>query len=175
MKLLQLQAGRNSDRLLLICVALLVANLAACGFYLAGATNLPPQLVSIHLLAEDLNAGQKALLKRRLKQAGAVLTDNQDNGAVRLEVAISVLPDRRLADTAGSGKVITRILRQLDYSLTSATGESMVDQKTILRQLVVESDSDNIVGFEYEKRSAVDSLDQELVGQLVFQLIHFQN
>ncbi len=171
----QVPVGRNNYHLILIIIALLGSNLAACGFYLAGSSSLPSQLASIQIVAEDLNAGQKALLKQRLKQAGAVLTDNQDNGAVRLEVAINVLPDRRLADTAGSGKVITRLLRQLDYSLTSATGESMVDQKTILRQLVVESDSDNIVGFEYEKRSAADLLDQELIGQLVFQLIHFQN
>jgi len=158
-----------------IIIALLVANLAACGFYLRGSSSLPPQLVSMQVLAENLDSRQKTALKQQLIQAGASLKDNRADDAVHLTVAIRVLPERKLADTAGSGKTIIRVFRQLSYSLTTATGELLLDQKTILRQLDLEFDSNDLAGLEYEKESAGVLLDEALIGQLIFQLKHFQN
>ena len=174
MKSIQRQVANNSRYLILIIAALLAVNLSGCGFYLAGNSNLPPQLVSLQLLADDLTNSQMSLLSQRLKRAGANLEENQDE-AVRLKVVIKALPERRLADTAGSGKTIVRLFRQLSYNLTTASGDFLMEQKTILRQIDVERDSDDIAGLEYEKQSATESLDRELVGQLIFQLKHFKN
>jgi len=169
MKSVQAQVGRNTHSLLLIILALLVANLSGCGFHLAGSSKLPPQMTSLQLLADELNNSQTVLLNQRLKQAGATLKDNR-NDAVRLRVVIKALPDRKLVDTAGSGKSIIRLFRQLSYSLTTAEGDLLVEQKTILRQMDVERDSDDIGGLEFERQSAAESLDRQLIEQLIFQL-----
>jgi outer membrane lipopolysaccharide assembly protein LptE/RlpB len=174
MKSIQEQVANNCRYLLLIIIILLVVNLSGCGFYLAGSSNLPPQLVSLQLLTDDLTNSQISLLGRQLKQAGANLEKNQ-NDAVRLKVVIEALPERKLVDTAGSGKTIVRLFRQLNYNLTAANGDYLAEQKTILRQIDVERDSDDIAGLEYEKQSAAKSLDRELVEQLIFQLKHFKN
>jgi outer membrane lipopolysaccharide assembly protein LptE/RlpB len=158
-----------------IIVVLLVTNLAACGFYLRGSSGLPPQLLSMQVLAEDLDSSQKRALDQQLIQAGASLKNNQSGDAVRLTVAIKALPERRLVDTAGSGKTIIRVFRQLSYSLTTGTGEILLEHKTIQRQLDIELDSNNLAGLEYEKESAGVLLDEALIGQLIFQLKHFQN
>ena len=154
---------------------LFIANLTACGFYLAGNTSLPPQLASIELLSDNLDSSQKALLTGQLIQAGADLRDNQGAGVVRLSVTITDLPERKLADTAGSGKAIIRLFRQLSYSITTSSGEQVAAQKTILQQLDIELDSNDMSGLEYEKQSAGASLDQALIGQLINQLKHFKN
>jgi outer membrane lipopolysaccharide assembly protein LptE/RlpB len=153
-----------------ITFCLLIANLSACGFHLAGSSSLPPQLASIHLIADSLDNRQKATLDQQLKRAGASIKNDQSGGAVGLKVDIKVLPDRNLVNTAGSGKTIIRLFHQLSYSLVAANGDLLVEQKTILRQMDIELDSNNLAGLEYEKQSAAILLDQELIAQLIFQL-----
>ena len=128
----------------------------------------------MQLLADDLNSRQKNELRQQLIQAGANLIDNPAGDAISLKVAIKVLPERNLADTAGSGKAIIRLFRELSYSLSTATGELLIDQKTILRQLDIDLDSNELAATRYEKQNAGLLLDQELFGQLIFQLSHFQ-
>ncbi|MHC4222131.1 MAG: LPS-assembly lipoprotein LptE [Planctomycetota bacterium] len=174
MKCFRVQAGRNNYLARSILVILLLINLGACGFYLAGGSSLPPQLVSIQLVSDNLDSRQRALLSQQLTQAGADLKSEQAAGSVRLSVSIENLPERNLVDTARSGKAIIRLSRQLSYSMMTATGEQLEGQKTILRQMDVEFDSNDLAGLEYEKESARVLLDQALVGQLIFQLKHFQ-
>ena len=171
MKSIQAQAGSYSYNLLLIILTLLVASLSGCGFRLAGSSKLPPQMTSLQLLADELNNSQTVLLKQRLKQAGANLKDIRDD-AVRLRVVIEALPERKLVDTVGTGKSIIRLFRQLRYSLTTPEGDLLIEQKTILRQMDVERDSDDIGGLEFERQSAAESLDRQLIEQLIFQLKH---
>jgi outer membrane lipopolysaccharide assembly protein LptE/RlpB len=157
-----------------ILIVFLLAGLTACGFHLRGSISLPLPLISMQLIAEDLDSRQKTELERQLIRADASLEDNQAENAVRLRVSIRVLPDYKLADTTGSGKVIIRLLRELSYSLSTATGELLIDQKTILRHHDIDLDSNELAGFEYEKQSSGLLLDQELFEQLIFQLSHFQ-
>ncbi len=157
-----------------ILIIFLLASLTACGFHLRGSTSLPPPLISMQLLAEDLDSRQKTELERQLIQAGANLKDVQVGVAVHLTVTIKVLPDRSVANSGGQGISIIRIFRQLSYSLSAATGELLVDQTTILRQHDISLGSNELAGMEYEKQSAGILLDRELIGELILQLSHFQ-
>ena len=74
----------------------------------------------------------------------------------------------------GRGKSVIRIFRQLSYSVSRATGELLVDQTTILRQLDIALNSNELAAVEYEKQSAGILLDQELFRQLIFQLSFIQ-
>lgn len=157
-----------------IVVILLVASLSACGYHLRGSTSLPPPLISMHLLADDLDSRQKTELERQLIQAGASLKDVQTGVSVHLTVAIKVLPDRSVVNSAGQGISIVRIFRQLSYSLSAATGELLVDQTTILRQSDISLDSNELAGIEYEKQNAGVLLDRELIRELILQLSHIK-
>jgi LPS-assembly lipoprotein len=157
-----------------IVIILLAAGLTACGFHLRGSTSLPPLLISMQLLAEDMDSRQKTELERQLIQAGASLKDVQDGSAVHLTVAIKVLPDRSVANSGAQGRTIIRIFRQLIYSLNAATGELLVEQTTIMRQHDIWFDSNELAAMEYEKQSAELLLDRELIRELILQLSHFQ-
>lgn len=157
-----------------IVIILLVASLTACGFHLRGSTSLPPPLISMQLVAEDLDRRQNTELERQLIQAGASLKDVQAGVAVHLTVAIKSLPDRSVVNASGQGKSIIRIYRQLSYSLSATTGDLLVDRTTILRQVDISFDSNELAAIEYEKQSAWVILDRDLIGDLIRQLSHFQ-
>ena len=61
MKLFRVQIRMTKYLSRSIIGILLIANLAACGFYLAGSSSLPPQLSSIQLLSDTLDGKQKTL------------------------------------------------------------------------------------------------------------------
>ncbi len=153
-----------------IVIVLLAGFLSACGFHLRGVATLPPELQSIQLVTNNLTVSQESQLNRSLVQAGASLTNDGNPSRVRLRVAIRPLPERTLVDTAASNIIIVRLSRELGYSLSSATGEHLVDQKTIFRQLDLQLNSDNALSIEYEKKSAIDSLDRTLINQLILEL-----
>jgi hypothetical protein len=88
-------------------------------------------------------------------------------------VAIRPLPERTLVNTVGSNIIIVQLSRELRYSLTAASGEHLVDQKTILRRQDLQLDSDNALSIEYEKTSAIESLDRLLINQLIIELERF--
>ena len=157
----------------LVFVIFFVSNLTACGFHLAGNSSISSRLNSIQLITDDLDVHQISDLSRQLTQAGASLVDNPVGDTVRLAVTIKNLPERNLVDSAGSGKTIIRLFRQLSYNLESAAGEIMVEQSTILRQKDIELDSDDLARLDNEKQIAEALLDEELLGQLIFQLLYF--
>jgi len=177
-KILFLHLFSLSDRIMYLSRAIvmvfLLASLSSCGFHLRGSTSLPPPLISMQLLTEDLDSRQKTELERQLIQAGASLKDVQVGDAVQLTVAIRVLPERSVVNTAGQGVSIIRIFRQLSYSLSTTTGEPLVDPTTILRQQDIALDSNELAAVEYEKQNAGILLDQELFRQLILQLSHLQ-
>jgi LPS-assembly lipoprotein len=156
-----------------IVIVLLAGFVSACGFHLRGVATLPPELQSIHLVTDGLTVNQESQLNRSLVQAGASLTNNGSPDRVRLKVAIRPLPERTLVNTVGSNIIIVQLSRELRYSLSSTSGEHLVDQKTIVRRQDLQLDSDNALSIEYEKKSAIESLDRILINQLILELERF--
>jgi LPS-assembly lipoprotein len=157
-----------------LLVVILVGLLPACGFHLRGVANLPPELQSIELQSENLSVNQTALLRRNLERSGANLSNDGSSQRVTLKVAIKSLPDRNLADSIGANSVVVRVSRQLSYSLTSDDGVSLLEKSSIERHIDLTLDNNNPLGIEFERESAQESLDRELVIQLILILEQFQ-
>lgn len=153
----------------LLLIALLIY-LPACGFHLRGQFSLPAELESIQLLAEDLDARQRALLSRKLRQAGASLQAAGNPQQVQLRVSLGSLASRLLVDAAGSGKSIVRLSRQLTYRLDKAGGERLIGITTLEQQLDLELDDNNLLDSNERIRRAGESLDRALIEQMIFAL-----
>ena len=160
--------GYRSSRLVIVVVFSI--GLVACGFRLAGTANLPPELSTIHLLTNNLDKQQQDEIRRQLTRAGATLVDQATADAVLLTVTFKVLPDRRLATGASSGKSVERVARSLDFSLKSPTGEIIAPLKTLLQQKNVELDDNSLLASNQEKASVIKDLEQSLFKQLINQL-----
>ena len=154
-------------------IFLLLGLLSACGFHLRGVAALPPELQFIQLTTDNLTVSQVSQLNRNLVQAGASLNNDGSSDRVGLTVAIRSLPERTLVGSFGSDTIIIRLSRELSYSLTSATGERLVDHATIIRQMDLQLDNNDALSIEYERKSTIESLDRILMNQLVLQLERF--
>ncbi len=154
---------------LLILLGLLVC-LQACGFQLRGLTSVPDHISNLQLLADNLTTDQQQNLIKQLQQAGVTLHHDGNNGILRLRVSITTLPERNLLDSAGSGQSIVRLARQLSYSLVKASGEHLVDNKSLLSKRDLELDENNLLGSEGERQSTLESLDNALINSLMVQL-----
>jgi len=160
---------RNSTRRNLF-ILLFCASLSACGFRLAGTADLPDQLASIYLVDKGFNESQRKALQRRLTQAGATLVGPTDAGAVKLSVSLKRLPDRRMATSASTGAIISRITRSLDFNVKSAEGKTLTPTRSLTQQKDVSLDDDNLLSSDREKEAVTRDLEKALFDQLIRQL-----
>jgi len=144
--------------------------LTACGFKLAGTSQLPQSLSSIQLLASNFNKHQTETLRASLTRAGAKVSSQADESAVVLLVRLRALPDRRLVSGASTGKIVERLTRELDFSLKSADGEVLAPNKTLRQQRDIQLDDDNLLSSTQEKNSVSSDLEKALFNQLIQQL-----
>jgi LPS-assembly lipoprotein len=153
----------------LILLSLLVL-LQACGFQLRGLASLPDHLSNLQLLTGNLTTNQQRTLSQRLEKAGATLHHDDAENVLKLRVSIKSLPERKLADSAGSGQNIVRLSRRLSFSLIEASGNRLASNKTIEQNIDLELDEANLLGTEGEKQQALDNLDTALFNSLMIQL-----
>jgi len=153
-----------------LVVFVLTIGLAACGFRLAGTSNLPQNLSSMVLLASNLDRQQQDVLRRQLTRAGAELKNQDDLEAVRLKISLQAVADRRLVSSASDGKSVERLTRSLDFSLSSASGEVLVPTRTLTQQKNIVLDDDNLLASGRERASVLEDLEQALFEQLIRQL-----
>ena len=154
----------------LLTVLLLALAMSGCGFRLAGATSLPPELNRIYLVTSDFSDPQRDALRRQLERAGAEVSRQADSQAVRLSVSLKTMPDRRLATGASNGRIIDRLERSLQYNLKGADGNLLAPAATLTQQKDIVLDDDNLLSSGVEKRSVIEDLEEALFNQLIHQL-----
>ncbi|MFT4651256.1 MAG: LPS-assembly lipoprotein [Polaribacter sp.] len=155
---------------LLIAVLTLASLMSSCGFQLRGVSNLPAALTQLQLIDNALNADQVKQLSDMLVKAGVKLQDTDANDPLQLKVEITSLPERNLADIAGTGKAIVQISKRLSYSVKNTENIMPLQIKMIERQINIEQDSNNLLGVESEKEIAERTLEKILFSQLIFEL-----
>jgi LPS-assembly lipoprotein len=155
---------------LLIAVLTLASLMSSCGFQLRGVSNLPTALTQLQLIDNALNADQVKQLSDMLAKAGVKLERTDANDPLQLKVEITSLPERNLADIAGTGKAIVQISKRLSYSVKNTENIMPLQMKIIERQINIEQDSNNLLGVESENEIAERTLEKILFSQLIFEL-----
>ena len=158
-------------RLRLVTLALVgVTLLSACGFRLAGTSELSPRLERIYLVTDNFDQRQQRDLSRSLEAAGAQIVTTPTPGAAQLNVNLRTVSDQQLATSASSGGIVKRITRGLDFGVKSSDGTVLLGQRTIRQQRDVSLDDDNLLSSNREREAVVRELEQALYDQLIRQL-----
>lgn len=150
--------------------------LSACGFRLAGTTSLPgdkelpPQLASIYLVTSNLSEVQRKALVLSLTRAGAEMVEQAESATALLNVTLKELPDQQLVTGAGSGDVVKRLSRGLDFTVKAADGNVLAPQRSLSQHTDVKLDENSLLASNREKKSVTRDLEQALYDQLVRQL-----
>ena len=160
----------NAVAIRFVIILVVTTGLAGCGFRLAGTANLPQELSSIYLQTSGFDKQQQDALRLQLTRAGAEFKNQDEPDTVKLMVSLKVLPDRRLVTSARDGKIVERLARSLNFSLSSADGDSLVAGRTLVQQNDIVLDDDNLLASGKEKASVLEDLEQALFEQLIRQL-----
>ena len=153
--------------LILLCV---LVNLQACGFQLRGLASLPDHLSDLRVVANNLSTTQQRELNGQLERAGATLHHNDESEPVILSLSLKSLAERNVVDSAGSDQTIIRLSRQLQFSITEASGNRLVDNKTLVQSQNLELDDNNLLGTKGERQRTRENLDKALFNSLMIQL-----
>lgn len=151
---------------------LIVVGLFGCGFKLAGTSQLPESLNSLHLITKNFSDQQRDDLGSVLKRAGVTLTASGE-GKATLSVNLKELPQRTVVSSASTGKTIVRLARQLDFSLRPSDDTQTVRSKSLVQQKNFELDDDNLLSSSRQKTDVIKDLELSLYNQLIFQMQRF--
>jgi outer membrane lipopolysaccharide assembly protein LptE/RlpB len=151
---------------------LIVAGLCGCGFKLAGTSQLPESLDSLHLITKDFSDQQRDDLSSALKNAGVTLTVIGE-GKATLSVTLKKLPQKTVVSSASTGKTIVRLARQLNFSLKLSDETQGVHSKSLVQQQNFELDEDNLLSSSKQKKDVIKDLEVSLYNQLIFQMQRF--
>ena len=143
--------------------------LSACGFRLAGSGQLAPELSPIYLQTRGFAADQLADLERRLRQAGARLSDQPDDAGSLLALRLESPPDARLIGSVGS-RSVRRVERRLVFSLRRA-GAEPGEEKVLVQRRELSFDEDNLLAADEQRAAAAAELEQALYNLLINQLL----
>ena len=149
---------------------LLIAALGGCGFRLAVTAPLPTELSRIYLVTSGFDPHQQEALRARLQRAGADVGLQPAADRVKLSVRLSAVADQRVVTSAGNGQTVTRVVRQLDYSVRGSDGRLLAPERRLTQQSELRFDDDNLLSSSQARDAEVEDLEKSLFEQLIRQL-----
>ena len=143
--------------------------MVACGFKLAGTSDLPESLDTLHLSTENMNVQQRDRLISVLQRAGASLTAAEQAKAT-LSVNLKPLRQQTVVSSASSGNTIQQLTRELEYRVAFAGLTETTAMRTLRQRKNFQNDEDNLLSSRVQKSDVIRDLELSLFNQLVFQL-----
>ena len=114
----------------ILSLVFLVCTLAACGFQLRGAYNLPEQLSPLYLDKDSMSLLLYKEMRTSLKASGAELTEDEATAASVLEITREQKTrDVISVDTLGRVREY-RLIYRFTFTL-QASGEAVIDKSNI--------------------------------------------
>jgi len=167
---LRVQSGRFSFRLppfafLLAATALLVA---ACGFQLRGAAQLP--FNSIFVQAPPTS--QFAIQMRRAVRAGSStrLSDTPERAEVILQI-VNELQEKQILSLSGGGRVSEYLLRyRVSFRLTDSKNREHIPASEIVLRRDYSYSDDQSLAREFDEAQLYRDMRNDAVGQLLRRL-----
>jgi outer membrane lipopolysaccharide assembly protein LptE/RlpB len=158
------------SRLRLVLLIGSIGLLTACGFQLRGFAPLAVELQRMELDDKTLNRSQQVQLRKSLERAGVTVLDRTGSDFVKLRVTFQDLPERRLLDSASSDKIVIRLTRQLNFTVTYLDPAKQPRPGRLTEQFDIELSEDDLAGKDRELVVAGTRLDRLLINKLMFQL-----
>ncbi len=159
------------QRRLLLAVSGSALLLAACGFQLRGAPELPFQSLYV---GADVNSALANELKRNLASLGnlQVITDPQMRNSA--QVVLDILQDQREKTVVGvntSGQVREFQLRvRLRYRLRTPQGRELIPETELLLQRDISFNESAVLAKEAEEKLLYRDMQSDIVQQLIRRL-----
>ncbi len=145
--------------------------LTGCGFHLKGEASLSPELSKITLIKTGDRIFDDTLIQQ-LEKSGSRLVEGYQTAV--LQLTLDVPEAVTIAQSSSTGLSIQLLTVRLNYALKSASGQWLIQQKTLTQTKEFELDSNQILAKNKEKQQLYQQMKKNLVSILLYQLQRFE-
>ena len=142
--------------------------LAGCGFQLRGQAQLPPELRVTYVQSQQAIGMPPGILNRKLRSTLA------SNGVTQATAIITILSEGSGRRTVAADRFDIKREYGLDYTaiyeVKLADGKVLIPAESIGANRALLFDENRVLGFEAAQESLVESMAEDLAGQIVRRL-----
>jgi LPS-assembly lipoprotein len=150
-------------------LVLLTFTIAACGFHLRGAYELPEHLSPLYLDKDSMSLLLYKELRSTLRASGAELTDDETTAASVLEISQEQKTrDVISVDTLGRAREY-RLIYRLAFTL-QASGETVIDRSNIQLTRNLLFNPEAVLGVTEEMENIYRDMVRDSTGQILLRL-----
>lgn len=150
-------------------LVLLTFTIAACGFHLRGAYELPEHLSPVYLDKDSMSLLLYKELRSTLRASGAELTDDETTAASVLEISQEQQTrDVISVDTLGRAREY-RLIYRLAFTL-QASGEAVIDRSNIQLTRNLLFNPEAVLGVTEEMENIYRDMIRDSAGQILLRL-----
>ena len=150
-------------------LVLLTLTIAACGFHLRGAYELPEHLSPLYLDKDSMSLLLYKELRSTLRASGAELTEDETTAASVLEISQEQKTrDVISVDTLGRAREY-RLIYRLAFTL-QASGETVIDRSNIQLTRNLLFNPEAVLGVTEEMENIYRDMIRDSTGQILLRL-----
>jgi len=150
-------------------LVLMTCTLAACGFHLRGAYELPEHLSPVYLDKDSMSLLLYKELRSTLRASGAGLTEDETTAASVLEISQEQQTrDVISVDTLGRAREY-RLIYRLTFTL-QASGEAVIDRSNIQLTRNLLFNPEAVLGVTEEMENIYRDMIRDSTGQILLRL-----
>ena len=150
-------------------LVLMTCTIAACGFHLRGAYELPEHLSPVYLDKDSMSLLLYKELRSTLRASGAELTDDKTTAASVLEISQEQQTrDVISVDTLGRAREY-RLIYRLTFTL-QASGEAVIDRSNIQLTRNLLFNPEAVLGVTEEMENIYRDMIRDSTGQILLRL-----
>ncbi len=150
-------------------LVLMTCTLAACGFHLRGAYELPEHLSPVYLDKDSMSLLLYKELRSTLRASGAELTEDETTAASVLEISQEQQTrDVISVDTLGRAREY-RLIYRLAFTL-QASGEAVIDRSNIQLTRNLLFNPEAVLGVTEEMENIYRDMIRDSAGQILLRL-----
>ena len=153
----------------ILSLVFLIFTLAACGFHLRGAYNMPEHLSPLFLDKDSMSLLLYKELRSTMKASGVELTDDPATAASVLEISREKnTRDVISVDTLGRAREY-RLIYRLTFTL-QASGEAVIDKSNIQLTRSLLFNPEAVLGVAEEMEKIYRDMVRDSTGQILLRL-----
>ena len=135
---------------------------AACGFQLRGAADLPESIQTMHIQGISMREGLGLELKRTLRRNGINVIDDYSEGAAVLSF-LKNRYERRVLSVGGNAKVSEyELILEVTFQLTDKQQNKLIDNESLEARRDYQFDQEQVLGRDGEERLLREEMDKQV-------------
>ncbi|MBN47598.1 MAG: hypothetical protein CMH23_14115 [Methylophaga sp.] len=145
-----------------LVIAVLCTMMAACGFQLRGAADLPESIQTMHIQGISMREGLGLELKRTLRRNGINVIDDYSEGAAVLSF-LKNRYERRVLSVGGNAKVSEyELILEVTFQLTDKQQNKLIDNESLEARRDYQFDQEQVLGRDGEERLLREEMDKQV-------------